>query len=151
MDLLVVGEAREWEPVPRVADRIAAGRRMALVVLGNVASEREGMRDCAQWLRGLFPGMPAEFVPTAEPSRGYAVPRGARRRLARPERREPVHWPALRHESRPLAKPNYSFEKRQRELAKKKKQDEKDARKREARDAAKAESEPGGDASKDPA
>ena len=32
-----------------------------------------------------------------------------------------------------MAKPNYAFEKRQRELAKKKKQDEKDARKREAR------------------
>lgn len=32
-----------------------------------------------------------------------------------------------------MAKPNYSFEKRQRELAKKKKQDEKNARKREAR------------------
>jgi hypothetical protein len=36
-----------------------------------------------------------------------------------------------------LAKPNYSFEKRQRELAKKKKQDEKQARKQEARDATK--------------
>ena len=32
--------------------------------------------------------------------------------------------------------PNYSFEKRQRELAKKKKQEEKDARRREARAAA---------------
>lgn len=37
-----------------------------------------------------------------------------------------------------MAKPNYSFEKRQRELAKKKKQEEKDARKREARSAASA-------------
>lgn len=37
-----------------------------------------------------------------------------------------------------MAKPNYSFEKRQREIAKKKQQDEKDARKREAREAAKA-------------
>lgn len=37
-----------------------------------------------------------------------------------------------------MAKPNYSFEKRQREIAKKKKQDEKDARKREAREAAQA-------------
>ncbi len=36
-----------------------------------------------------------------------------------------------------MAKPNYSFEKRQREIAKKKQQDEKDARKREAREAAK--------------
>lgn len=37
-----------------------------------------------------------------------------------------------------MAKPNYSFEKRQRELAKKKKQDEKDAKKRAERDAANA-------------
>ncbi len=35
-----------------------------------------------------------------------------------------------------LAKPNYGYEKRQRELAKKKKKDAKDARKREAREAA---------------
>ncbi|MEO7071804.1 MAG: hypothetical protein ABI300_02100 [Rhodanobacter sp.] len=37
-----------------------------------------------------------------------------------------------------MAKPNYSYEKRQRELAKKKQQDAKDARKREEREAAKA-------------
>ncbi len=36
-----------------------------------------------------------------------------------------------------MAKPNYSYDKRQREIAKKKQQDEKDARKREAREAAK--------------
>ncbi len=36
----------------------------------------------------------------------------------------------------PLAKPNYSFEKRQRELAKKKKKEEKAARKRADREAA---------------
>jgi len=41
-----------------------------------------------------------------------------------------------------LAKPNYSFEKRQRELAKKRKQDAKDAKKREAREAATAQSAP---------
>jgi hypothetical protein len=34
-----------------------------------------------------------------------------------------------------MAKPNYSFEKRPRELAKKKKQDEKDAKKRAEREA----------------
>ena len=34
-----------------------------------------------------------------------------------------------------MAKPNYSLEKRQRELAKKKKQDEKDAKKRAEREA----------------
>ena len=38
-----------------------------------------------------------------------------------------------------MAKPNYSFEKRQRELAKQKKKDEKDAKKRAEREAAKGE------------
>lgn len=54
--------------------------------------------------------------------------------------------PTLGHlfmEIRPLAKPNYSFEKRQREIAKKKQQDEKEARKRQAKEAAKAEAEAG--------
>lgn len=37
-----------------------------------------------------------------------------------------------------MTKPNYSYEKRQRELAKKKQKDAKDARKREEREAAKA-------------
>jgi hypothetical protein len=41
-----------------------------------------------------------------------------------------------------LAKPNYSYEKRQREIAKKKQQEEKDARKREAREAAQAATDP---------
>ena len=43
-----------------------------------------------------------------------------------------------------MAKPNYSYDKRQREIAKKKQQDEKDARKREAREAAKPASEAAG-------
>lgn len=43
-----------------------------------------------------------------------------------------------------MAKPNYSFEKRQRELAKQKKKDEKDAKKRAEREAAKAENAPAG-------
>jgi hypothetical protein len=41
-----------------------------------------------------------------------------------------------------LATPNYAYEKRQRELAKKKKQDEKDARKRAARQAKSGEGDP---------
>ena len=41
-----------------------------------------------------------------------------------------------------LAKPNYSFEKRQREIAAKKKKDEKEAKKRDAREAAKAVNSP---------
>jgi hypothetical protein len=44
-----------------------------------------------------------------------------------------------------LAKPNYSFEKRQRELAATKQKDEKMAKKKEAREAAKAANQPAGE------
>lgn len=43
-----------------------------------------------------------------------------------------------------MPKPNYAFEKRQREIAKKKQKDEKDARKREARAAKPTEPPPAG-------
>ena len=43
-----------------------------------------------------------------------------------------------------MAKPNYSFEKRQREIAKKKKKEEKEARKREAKNGG-ADTTPAGD------
>ena len=42
----------------------------------------------------------------------------------------------------PMAKPNYSFEKRQRELAKQKKKDEKEAKKRAVREAARSDATP---------
>jgi len=67
IDLLIVGETREWELVPYVADQIAAGAGKALIVLGHVASEQEGMRYCAQWLRTLIDSVPIEFVATEEP------------------------------------------------------------------------------------
>ena len=47
--------------------------------------------------------------------------------------RGPVHWAPVHRNHSPLAKPNYSFEKLQRELAKKKKKEEKLARKQDAR------------------
>ena len=48
---------------------------------------------------------------------------------------DPLQWAAHSKPGILLAKPNYSFEKRQRELAKKKKKEEKAARKRAERDA----------------
>lgn len=46
------------------------------------------------------------------------------------------------HQDNPLPKPNYSFEKRQREITKKKKQDDKQAKKVASRDSAKAQPNP---------
>ena len=53
-------------------------------------------------------------------------------------------WPKLGAPpgKKPMAKPNYSFEKKQREIAKKKKQDEKLAKKQATREPGQAENAP---------
>ncbi|MCS6953241.1 MAG: Nif3-like dinuclear metal center hexameric protein [Bryobacterales bacterium] len=67
IDVLVVGETREWELVEYVQDMIAAGKRKALILLGHVVSEQAGMKYCAEWLRGFISEVPVEFVPAPEP------------------------------------------------------------------------------------
>jgi hypothetical protein len=69
VELLVVGESREWETVPYVVDAAAEGRHKALILLGHVVSEEAGMDECARWLRTIFPGMPIQFIPALEPFR----------------------------------------------------------------------------------
>lgn len=78
---------------------------------------------------------PKLAVPTGRVRNRRAFVPGRDRRLSPPTRPITLGFPLSRHFH--LAKPNYSFEKRQREIAKKKEKDEKDARKREAREAAK--------------
>jgi putative NIF3 family GTP cyclohydrolase 1 type 2 len=67
VDLIVVGETREWELVEYVQDQIAAGANKALIVLNHVVSEQAGMKYCAKWMRDFIPEVPVEFVPTQEP------------------------------------------------------------------------------------
>jgi putative NIF3 family GTP cyclohydrolase 1 type 2 len=67
VQLLVAGEAREWETVPYVQDADAEGRPKALILLGHEVSEEAGMNECVRWLRTLFPSMPVNFIPAGEP------------------------------------------------------------------------------------
>ncbi len=67
VELLVAGEAREWETVPYVVDAAAQGRHKALILLGHEISEEAGMQECARWLKTLFPGMPIQYIPAQEP------------------------------------------------------------------------------------
>jgi putative NIF3 family GTP cyclohydrolase 1 type 2 len=69
VQLLVAGEAREWETVPYVEDAAAEGRKKALVLLGHEVSEEAGMEECARWLRTILPGMPVTFIAAGEPFR----------------------------------------------------------------------------------
>jgi putative NIF3 family GTP cyclohydrolase 1 type 2 len=67
VEVLVIGEAREWETVEYVADARTAGRRKALIILGHVRSEQDGMQEFAQWLGTLVKEVPITFVPTPDP------------------------------------------------------------------------------------
>jgi putative NIF3 family GTP cyclohydrolase 1 type 2 len=67
VDVLVVGEAREWELVEYAQDSITAGNPKALVILGHVVSEQGGMKYCTEWLKSFVTDVPVEFVPAREP------------------------------------------------------------------------------------
>jgi putative NIF3 family GTP cyclohydrolase 1 type 2 len=67
VQVLVAGEAAEWETVEYVRDAVTQGRQKALILLGHEVSEEPGMEYCATWLRTLFPGIPVEFVKAGSP------------------------------------------------------------------------------------
>ncbi len=67
VDVLLAGEAREWETVEYAADAVSQGRKKALILIGHVPSEQAGMEDCARWLKTFIGGVPIEFVATQQP------------------------------------------------------------------------------------
>lgn len=67
VQVLVAGEAREWETVEYARDAAAEGRQKALILLGHEVSEEAGMEYCARWLRPLVPGVRVTFIPAGEP------------------------------------------------------------------------------------
>jgi putative NIF3 family GTP cyclohydrolase 1 type 2 len=66
-DVLIIGEAREWEVYEYVQDQIASGARKSLIVLGHAVSEEGGMKECAAWLKTFIPEVPVGHVPAGEP------------------------------------------------------------------------------------
>jgi putative NIF3 family GTP cyclohydrolase 1 type 2 len=67
LDLLVIGETREWELIEYVQDQISAGLGKALIVVNHVVSEQAGMKYCAEWLRSFVSEVPVDFIATQEP------------------------------------------------------------------------------------
>jgi len=67
VQVLVTGEAREWETVEYVADAVTEGKPKALIILGHIPSEQAGMEECARWLKTFVGEVPVEFVPAREP------------------------------------------------------------------------------------
>jgi putative NIF3 family GTP cyclohydrolase 1 type 2 len=67
VEVLLVGETREWETVEYAADAVSEGRKKALIVIGHIPSEQAGMEECTRWLKGFVKGVPVEFVPAKQP------------------------------------------------------------------------------------
>ncbi|WP_254061446.1 Nif3-like dinuclear metal center hexameric protein [Granulicella sp. L60] len=67
VELLIAGEASEWETVEYVRDAVAQGRPTALILLGHEVSEEPGMERCAKELRELFPGVRVDHIVAGQP------------------------------------------------------------------------------------
>jgi len=67
VEVLLVGETREWETVEYAADAATEGRRKGLIVIGHVPSEQAGMEECARWLKTFVKEVPIDFVATKQP------------------------------------------------------------------------------------
>lgn len=66
-DVLVIGEAQDWDLIAYAQDQIAAGRKKGLIILGHVLSEQWGMEYCADWLKTFVHEIPVRFLPLVEP------------------------------------------------------------------------------------
>jgi putative NIF3 family GTP cyclohydrolase 1 type 2 len=67
VELLIAGEASEWETVEYVRDAAAQGRHKAMILLGHQVSEEPGMEQCVQDLRSLFPELKVDHILARQP------------------------------------------------------------------------------------
>ena len=65
--VLIAGEAAEWDIGEYIRDSIAEGRPKAILLLGHEVTEEPGMERCASDLRALFPGVRVDHILTGQP------------------------------------------------------------------------------------
>ena len=66
VDILLVGEACEWQVGEYARDAAQLGFNKALIIIGHVASEKEGMRLLAERLPALCPGVESRYFECGE-------------------------------------------------------------------------------------
>ncbi|QNF33413.1 Nif3-like dinuclear metal center hexameric protein [Adhaeribacter swui] len=66
-DVVLVGEAQEWETVEYVRDARAKGDKLSLVLLGHAVSEEPGAEWMASWLKSKFSGLKVTHVVSKNP------------------------------------------------------------------------------------
>jgi len=67
VDVIVTGDAVEWEAAPYFQDLVAAGKAKGLILLGDEASEEPGSGEVAYWLKSFVTEVPIEWIPAGDP------------------------------------------------------------------------------------
>jgi putative NIF3 family GTP cyclohydrolase 1 type 2 len=66
-DVVICGEAPEWQTPEYARDAVAAGMAKGVLIIGHERSEEAGMGLLAEWLREQFPGIPVTHIPSGDP------------------------------------------------------------------------------------
>ncbi|RYU91755.1 Nif3-like dinuclear metal center hexameric protein [Emticicia agri] len=66
-DVIIVGEAVEWETVEFIRDCQSLGHESALIVLGHSVSEEPGMLYFSEWLRTKISDLKITHIPSNDP------------------------------------------------------------------------------------
>jgi putative NIF3 family GTP cyclohydrolase 1 type 2 len=67
VEVLLIGESREWETIEYARDATEQGRKKAVIILGHVPSEEAGMEECARWLKTFITEVPVNYLQIPEP------------------------------------------------------------------------------------
>lgn len=62
VEVMVAGEAPEWESYLYANDAVSLGKNKAVIFLGHIKSEEAGMEYCAEWLREFVIDTPIHFI-----------------------------------------------------------------------------------------
>lgn len=62
VEVIIAGEAPEWETYLYTNDAIDLGKSKAVIFLGHIKSEEAGMEYCAEWLGTFVSGVPIYFI-----------------------------------------------------------------------------------------
>jgi len=62
VEVLIAGEASEWETYLFANDAMQQGKKKAVIFLGHIKSEEAGMKYCAEWLQTFVKDLPIHFI-----------------------------------------------------------------------------------------
>jgi putative NIF3 family GTP cyclohydrolase 1 type 2 len=62
VDVVVAGEAQQWETYEYMRDAVDQGRKKAIIFLGHINSEEAGMEYCCTWLKSFIKDIPVFYI-----------------------------------------------------------------------------------------